>query len=497
MLVFFGRACKRTVHDDLEPAKGMPAQLLHLRRRALLSVATELVRASVRHARHIAELCVDAAADKNMNRTVAEPCDGQCLKETGTVTTAVAAPTAAGQLVLKSTCIPGDLEGLAHGSRVVPIDEDMVLAVTAQHRWGSSTDGIADSSREDMVRPLAAAQQSAENVSGPASSLVSPKDTKGGSTEVRAETTHTREIVARIVRDTLDLCRDAAPFIVQALEMVGSEGDIPTKIVDSGLEELAPGAVSSHRLATHTGATIGNDVVPLPRKARWVFSGVVEVLVLARTFRATTALLPFSNGQRAHVNQSFSPPIRSAGEKTRGNGETLPESADADQGPNVVVQQLEFLHAKAFSAPVPGGDASPSKTKSRHQENQRCTVAVAGEGGNRIAGGTREGEAKKWRVEKGESSACCDIHGGEEGDFPPDISKEAKGDEEPTTNFAVPFSWGSLPLVQATPAPRARGGGRDGALDGRGGETGVCAARGAGQSATTRFDETVRKVCCV
>lgn len=606
------------------------------------------MRASVRHARHLAETLTDQSVG-GINHTSSRPIEhsGSDSENTPQVVQAVAtrAVSAAPQALEAGTTeaarvAPGTLVGWAgfpraRGQRcgsAVPVDEAVTaVSVTNVERWGGSTEGIADS-RIGGVSGLprlsvVAARASAEPTAAAAEEAA------------EAIRTHAADAVVRIIRDTLTLCCEAPPLISRALEGLPKEretldetgrqtphqntenlGDtfssanpfggkntrcMTTPLCTRALAELtedrgvrdktgrntpqqstgnpvdtfsstdptgregslckAPTMISralaegrERREVRGTGERTPHQITGNPidtlsnvnssggggvclQSPLLVFTGVVEAVILAGSFRATTVCPSVSKaassnddsrgGHAGHFLVS-SPPSMDA--ETAGRVKTpLPDPrisaaqhhAASAAVTSMVERQLNLLHQEVFPTP-PAGGRDAEKRSTVKQPDQLCTSAAAAVAGDYFKseidreipsgecfriGISREegqsGECFKSDVSKGEAPSREEgkavttgsesfrggYRAGEKARLPDHSVEYDSTSRKKSINFALPFSWGSLPLIRV-PLPACDKVNSSKTPQLRGKDARVAAVQGSGKSSVTHPSETARKV---
>lgn len=247
-----------------------------LRRTTRISVASELLRASVRHARHLAEVVVDGS---------------------------VSALDAAG--VEGADDDDGDVGGQARNRAA-----SVIIEIANRERWGGSTDGIADTSDGSgggggsvsvISNKFRTSVQVEHEVESTAASATVGAMVAGQ--PVAAERARIRNVwesaSARIVGEILRLSRETPSLLVRALAALTCKGGIllpgrdreeeinPTPAARECTTALPRECLDSPPVA---GATAVGEAVVAPWNHQWVFTGVIEALVLAESLVATTTV---------------------------------------------------------------------------------------------------------------------------------------------------------------------------------------------------------------
>lgn len=420
----------------------MTSAPLLLKRRTLLSIACELLRASASHARHLAEVCTDRR--QQQKRDLKDNALAGSTDRDATATDEFIAPSIGATVFDESRVLDGD--GIS--------DDDTYISVTSPERWGSSADGISDSG----CHVGGSVGWSAPAERNRAEEAVVPSVEDGGTSQAVA--------AAQVVGNTLALCRDAPPLLIQALAGVASKHDDGMDWQSGTHKEDGGGTGIASTSAC--GSTCSGSTLTTPGKAaslsspphRWVFTGVVEALVLAAAFRSSTSS-PCSHSQavpRTARNSGASVPSSEDTLWGREGDNIQLELKSASAAEHVVVkQQLQLLHKEVFPTnglkEVPPAASYQAFVESNNTGTGKETVEAGGSG---HAGGGRAG---------GTATVNADV----------------------VVSFAVPFSWGSLSIVR-TPSPF-----RNHPCDRQGHATTVLPPSKASRAA--KRVETARQVC--
>lgn len=500
MVSSLSRACERAVQTkaDGDLAGRTSPPLLLLRRRTRLSVACELLRASVRYARHLAETLTDQAAG-GVNHVSSQPRRGSGSNSTLNVQqagTAEVVGVTPGALAVSaaSPCPqepPGGSTSWAAGN--------MAVSVTNRERWGGGTEGIADSGvgGRGVSRLPVATTSSSVGSTAAAKAAVASK--------------HAAVTVAQIVRDTVALCCEAPPLLARALAGVAVEKETPDEIGKCTPHQSTARPIEASNRAKSSGGEGAGLLTP-----QWVFTAIVEAVILAGSFHATTVLLPFSEtpssndcsrGGDAERRLDSSPTstddVETAGEEGTPLADppvTVPQHPFTKQVAihSIVARQLHLLHQVVFPTLTAGGRAAetqltPMRGAGRPRTAETAAVAVAHEcrlmsdapkGQALSGGGGSPGAATS-------ENSCGGCRDAEEGRLPND---SGRNDPVPT-KFAIPFSWGSLPLVRVSPFAGRVGSSKTPCLSYRGGkDTRIDTVGESGESSVTRPSETACKV---
>lgn len=427
----------------------MKSAPLLLKRRTLLSIACELLRASASHARHLAEICTDRRQQQKRD-----------LKGNALAGSTDRDATAADEFIAPSIGATAfDEIRVLDGDDIS--DDDTYISVTSPERWGSSADGILDSGSHigGSVGSAPAERNRAEEAV-----VLSVED--GGTSQAVA--------AAQVVCNTLTLCRDAPPLLIQSLAGVAGKQDDSmdwqsgTHKEDGGGTGVASTSACGSTCSGSTFTTPGKAASLSSPRHRWVFTGVVEALVLAAGFRSSTSS-PCSCSQavpRTARNSGVSVPSSEDTLWGREGDSILLESKSTTAAEHMVVnQQLHLLHKEVFPAnglkEVPPARGTGSESAASYQAPVESNNTGAGKetvqaGGSGHAGGGRPGE-----------------------------TATVNGDV--VVSFAVPFSWGSLSIVR-TPLPF-----RNHPCDRQGHATTVVPPSKASRAAQRL--ETARQVC--
>lgn len=497
MMSSLSRACERAVQikADGDLAGRTSPSLLLLRRRTRLSIACELLRASVRYARHLAETLTDQAAG-GVNHVSSQPHRGSGSNDTLNVqqagTAEVVGVTPGALAVSAASPCPQEPPG---GSTVWAAGS-VAVSVTNRERWGGGTEGIADSGvgGQGFSRlPVATTSSSVGSMAADKAAVVHK---------------HAAVTVAQIVRDTLALCCEAPPLLARALTGVAAKEEPPDKIGECTPHQSTACPIEASNRAKYSGGEGAGLLTP-----QWVFTAVVEAMILAGSFHATTVLLSFSKtpssndyprGGDAERRLGSSPTSTDDVETAGEAGTPLPDPhVTVSQHPftkqvaihSIVELQLHLLHQVVFPTLTAGGRAAEKQLTPMRGEGRSRTAAAAVAHECRFKSDVPKGQA----LSGGEVSAgaatsensCGGCRDAEEGRLPDD---SGKNDPVPT-KFVIPFSWGSLPLVRVSPFAGRMGSSKTPCLSYRGGkDTRVAAVGEAGESSVTRPSDTVRKV---
>lgn len=463
---------------------GRTRTLPQLRYRTRLKVTCELVRASVKHARHVAEIWTDEFDGGKCHVS------GQLLSGVGTCTNVASAVSSAVNTkfvttTTKTATRPGRIfpcgEILNADGRL--LSENVVgVTVTNQERWGSSTDGISESSSSRVVLPAVMARRASKT--GRSKPSVNQTAAKSCSQPTAVSGTYacTCRTVAQIVDKTINLCHEGPQFICRALATVtniGTPGQFgefnPNQSPEDSNSSLETAAIAPTATATgHSDSSIIDQ--PARLDCYWVFTGVINVLILARAFRATTTLLnvsdTFSGSGLHNISNSNIRPVSLSSSETKKEvrkGVQSPfnmSSSVKSKTPGstttaeiwVIEQQLELLHREAFPSHVVSDQTCAVKLI-RKEKNRHCKAnRTSGFEARRVAGVSAIGERNL-------EAACAkaavyQMAGMEEGEPTQGDSEDgggncllrkSSGNETPAVAFAIPFSWGSLSLISAMP----------------------------------------------
>lgn len=489
MMFSFSRACERAAQSNtgFDLTGRTPPSLLLLRRRTRLSVACELLRASVRYARYLAETLTDQVAG-DVKHISSQPHSGSGSNYTPKMLKACRADVAGvtPDAFVGSATSPRCQEPL--GGTMAWAAGTVTVSITNRERWGGCTEGIADSGvgSQSLLRLP----------------VVTTKASLGSTAAEKAEVgnKHAATTVTRIVRDTLALCCEAPPLLVYALTGVTKAKETPDETGERKPRQSTGCPVETSNFS-------GGKCTRL-LSSQWVFTGVVEAMILARSFRATTACLRFSETPSSynHLRGSDAEhPLHSS--PAFADVETVGEAGTSLPDPHVatpqhlptthaihstVRRQLHLLHQ--VISPTLTTDSRAAKTQPTGMRGavQPCTTAAA------VAR-----ECFKSDVSKGEPPSS----GGESAgavsessfDGGPGVKEGRLSDgsveNDPVpTQLAIPFSWGSLPLVRVPPYTERIGSSKT-RLSYRGLKATRAAAVGkTGELSETRPSQTARKV---
>lgn len=432
------------------PAPVTPdAPLLLLRRRTWISVACELLRASVKHARHLAEDVCDSSS--------------------------AAAGAGAGAVAISD----GDGGCFEYGNRAKGV---LTVEIANRERWGGSTDGIADTSGSDSGRQASKTSTAcAKDESRPGSTAESGTAGRakvdGNVAAGEAATAPARAVeekdpsvlkataaALRVVGSTLELARETPPFLVRSLAALAGEGAmLPESDGERGdVGEAVQGrhaATASRDECLSAPDAIAGVSAPLaadeavamaPHRQPWVFTGVIEALVLAESFRATTVLHGFSsptekrsgNSNDSDCGRQQLSATSSSGAPSSSFARTAEAGTDAGED------------GGGGNRPSSGGH-HPSHTAAERKNSPSATTSRPP-----TTGGDDDPQQHFLLVERQLEMLHREA-------FPPaNTDDDDDGLSIPTATFVLPFSWGSMSLLNATaPARLAEKKGRGGVDD--------------------------------
>lgn len=454
-------------------------------------MASELVRATVRHARHLAEILV-VSGSRNADFQVPDHLGGTrgatssvtSVLRTGNIS--ASAPSAnIKQDDVSSASMRCDHKQESRSGGREPGNGDVWIVVVGCERWGGSTDGIADSS--------VGGEASLSNI-GRVGRTAPSSGVNGGDVIARVAA-NARGVAVRIISDALQLCTDIPPLLLaQALAVASGENANPRRNGDSILEGGTSHALMSRIYVPNTNGTavsgdIANNhskcqkVIDIPPQCqRFVFTGVVEALVLSRAFRATTRIIDIAPKTADDTTEGLiSAQCRSvsvssvAFDRTRRDGKlttsTLPSPprdleeetairsmAVCDATSFAVARQLKMLHGEAFpTARAARYKRNPVEMMSSSKRGDTACFTAVVTGKPWCCGGD---QSRRWldsySVGIEDTSGCVDRNVVEE----PENQQSSVQRGEPiavkrsvTTKFIIPFTWGSLAIVQDFPAP--------------------------------------------
>ena len=487
------RVCERVAQTEADGdlAGRISPSFLLLQRRTRLSVACELLSASVRYARQLAEMLTDQAVgviNHTSSRSIGNGDSGSedapQAVQAGTAEVLGDTPDA---LVGSATLSPS--EGAPCGSAISAADT-FAVSVTNRERWGGSTEGIADSG---------VAGSSLSRLPGVTASA-SVGSTAAG--EAEGVKKHPAATVAQIVRGALELCGEAPQLLARALEGFMEE-EMPDKIGES-----TPHQSTGRPTNTLNGGSASGGEGTRLLSSPWIFTGVLEALILAESFRATTVCLPSAKTPSSDHPRGGDAERRLASSRTFLDVKTTeeigtplpdPDISDAQHPPttpvvvhSMVERQLHLLHQVVLPTPPAAGEEAKIQPTAVRGEDQACAAAaLTHECFQRDVskGKATSGEGKSAGAES--EISCGGCWGAEEGRFSDD---SVKNDPIPT-KLAIPFSWGSLSLARVPRFAGRMGDRRTPCLSyRRGKDTRVAAVGGPGELPVMRPSETARKV---
>lgn len=420
----------------------LDAPLLLLRRRTWISVACELLRASVKHARHLAE--------------------DFCFSSSG----------GAGAISIAD----GDGGCGEYGKRWKGV---VTVAITNRERWGGSTDGIADTSGSNSGRETSKISTACANDVSRTGSTVEPGTTgrekvEGNVAAGEAAAAPERAgeekdpnvskatVVPLVVGSTLELARETPPLLVRALAALTGEGAM---LPESNCER---GGVGEHIQGKDAATASRDECLTSPdattpvsgplveeeavltaqhRQPRWVFTGVIEALVLAESFRATTTLHGLSPQPEKKSGNFYD---RDCGRKhlsaTSSSAASSPSFAHAGGGGTKAGEQ-----GGGENRPSTGGEPPPHTAAEWKNSPSATTCRPQNTGG---VDDLQHFLLVERQLEMLHREAFLQVNTGDDGLSTP-------------TTFVLPFSWGSMSLLNAT-APlveKRRGAFDDGSHD--------------------------------
>ena len=492
MMFSLPRACERAAQSktDIELARRTSPSLLLLRRRTRLSVACELLRASVRYARHLAETLTDQVAG-DMNHIPSQPHSGRGSNsspkalQAGPADVVGVTPDAFAGSAASPRCqeLLGGTVAWAAGT--------VTVSITNRERWGGSTEGIADSGVGGQ--------------SFPRLPVVTTRSSLGSTAAEEAEVVNKNAAatVARIVRDTLALCCEAPPLLAHALAGVTKEKETPNETGERTPRQSTGCPVVTLTRPKKSGGKCTRLLGP-----QWVFTGVVEAIILARSFRATTVCFRFSEkpssynhprGSDAEHRLDSSPtfadvePAGEAGTPLPDPHVATPQYLPTTHAIHSTVQrQLHLLHQVVSPTLAPDGRAAETQPTVLRGEVQPCTAAAA------IAHECFKSDVSKREPPSsggGSAGAASESScGGGRGVKESRLSGGSEETDPAPTQLAIPFSWGSLPLVRVPPyAGRIASSKTRLSYHGRK-DTRAAAVGEPAEMSETRPSQTVRKV---
>ncbi|CAN0407562.1 unnamed protein product, partial [Ectocarpus sp. 8 AP-2014] len=394
-----------------------------LRRRTCLSVACEILRAAVRHARHLAELSTDRGDDDGANE-----------------------------------------RHVTNG-----------ISIVTRERWGGSTDGIADTSggvAPTLVRELSTtyngkvaedAESAIGNTALRADSEAATAEVKPGGRSPKAS----ESILAQIVLDALSLARDASPLLARALATFSAEGEVlPTGVRKTSCEStqdceavtaktFTSGGdclTSPHTVATASSPSARTTALEQHYRQQYVWTGGIEALVLMESFLATTTFRP-------HCSKT--PTSREEGD---GTSQTSGDERGFAEEPSA----LSSLSSPSSSSVLTDGACSgvlpPSAegTKAYSTATTEPDWQVNSNAATGGSGGCSPNDPSPfWLVQQQLELLHHEA-------FPTAAGSEGKASssampvEATTTSFVIPFSWGSLSLLHSQTAFAEKRGGASG-----------------------------------
>lgn len=396
--------------QDVVSSTVPPQDLTLLRRTTRVSVASELLRSSVRYARHLAEAVVDDPV----------------------------AVTGASGVGIAGEDDDGEVGGKSPNRAV-----DAIFEITNQERWGGSTDGIADTSgggggggtndgiSKKKNRPRAPLEHGAGATDAPVAAeatIARPPAAVAERARTRGGPNASQPVIARVVGETLRLAREAPPMLARALASLAGEGGTEP---DRGREKESqpipgrgcpaaglPRERQGQGSAPSAAAAAAAAVVEEPRNHRWVLTGVVEALMLAESLVATTTLTRFPAGmsETSHRDDWY-------GCLTDiGGGEQMQSSTPPASPSTPPAAAARVVAGKA------GGETSASFAGSRK--------AQEGAGAENSAARSARLLLIERQLELLHEQALSTAGG---------VGWSAT----PTATFVVPYSWGSMSLLNA------------------------------------------------
>lgn len=309
----------------------MAGEQLDLLRRTRLSVACELVRASVAHSRHLIELYTDACA-----RT---PAQGENIQLNANGATSAAAESAR-------------LPGIDEKRNI--LEDNIFVAALDSARWGASTEGISDSGSGHGSK--------GKNADDFLVRLKNLAETAAGSKVVSPDLGIHQAclgLVAQVAKDTVILCRKGTPLLLQAFAAItnAKNGKAALKHELAGImfNARGTGAIPKGNFTPRQDPSCrGAELQPTVNPA-WVFTGVVETLVLAGAFSATTVV---GSGTERGINHIASRGCDSHNKReerlsvedqTKTTTISVEEESESFGAASIVAQQIDLLHQNISS----------------------------------------------------------------------------------------------------------------------------------------------------
>lgn len=348
------RVCRRAAQSKVV------GEHLDLLRRTRLSVACELVRTSVAHSRHLIELYTDATR----TRPASTPAHRENIQLNADEPIFAAA---------ESARFPG-IDDEQNG-----LQGDIFVAALDSARWGASSEGISDSGSghgnmgEKVDGILVRMKTLAETAAG--SDMVSPNlDTQQACLV----------LVAQIAEDAIALCRKGTSFLLQAFAAIakGENGKSLAKHepANTTFNARVTGAVLEEASTPRQILSCDGEELQRTINSAWVFTGVVETLILAGAFSATiVACSGKEQGinritSRSGVSHDESDEGLSGEEKTGTPVFVAEEESETFGGyaATVVARQLDLLHQNVFPKLV--------RSSKIPQKHERDSLAHSGPG---------------------------------------------------------------------------------------------------------------------
>lgn len=458
-------------------------------------MASELVRASVRHARHLAEILVVSVsgnADFQVPGQLVGTRSVTSILPTGNTFASAPSANTKRDDVSSASVLCDHKQQLSSGGRQ-PGNEGVWIVVVGRERWGGSTDGIADSSVGGEASLLPPPVLSPRSNIGRVGQTAPSSGENGGGVVVRAAA-DARGVAVRIIGDALQLCADMPLLLAQALAVVPGAAANFRRNGDSKLEGGTSHALLSRVSVKKKNSTaVAGDItsnhskcqnaidIP-PQRQRFVFTGVVEALVLTRAFRATTRIVAIApktadgttkglisaQSQLVSVSSVAVDRTRSDGKVTASTLPSLPRDLEeetirsmavCDAASFAVERQLKALHGEAFSTTSAARyRRNPVEIPSSSKSGDTTCFTTVVTGKHWSCGGD---ESRRWpdfdSVGIEDNSGCVDRNVAEEPENRQSLMQRGEpiaGNRSVTTNFIIPFTWGSLAIVQVFPAPK-------------------------------------------
>ncbi|CAM9934815.1 unnamed protein product, partial [Ectocarpus sp. 6 AP-2014] len=393
-----------------------------LRRRTCLSVACEILRAAVRHARHLAELSTDRGHDDGANE-----------------------------------------HHVTNG-----------ISIVTRERWGGSTDGIADTSgglAPALVRELSATYNGkvAEDAEAAIGNTALGADSEAATAEVKLggrSPKASESVLAQIVLDALSLARDASPLLARALATFSAEGEVLPKGVrktscesTQDCEAVTAETFTSsgdclttpHPVATASSPSARTTALEQHYRQQYVWTGGIEALILMESFLATTIFRPHCS--KTPTSQEGDGTSRTSGDE---RGFVEEPSALSSLSSSSSSSVLADGACSGVLPPSAGGTKACSTAATEPDWQVNYNAAGGGSGGCRD-----DDPSPFWLIQQQLELLHHEA-------FPTAAGSTGKASssampvEATTTSLVIPFSWGSLSLLHSPTAFAEKRGGASG-----------------------------------